>query len=544
MRGLCAAFVTLALLGLTAWPAAAAYHHQGEIDSPNFLAAYPDKKGSKLDSCALCHSGGSYVSGGKTTTVGSCQWCHYVSGYKTVPADGSTLNGYGKDYKAAGRTAAAVTAIAGKDSDADSYSNAAEIASGHFPGSASDDPTKKPAPSRVYSLDQIKKLASHSQFMLMNSTKSGDYYAEYSGVRLDTLLQDVGILSSATSVTVYSPDGFAQYHPLEQTAGQYAVNGAYPAAAYAYSAVADKAKGGWCDYSAPSCAGRSNGDAIAVSNGLRLLLAYARDGKPLDTGVLTKDNKLDGEGPYRVVTPQIVPSPPDQPSTNPTAFPVWPYDSKADHNSGFATRSATMIRVDPLPASYADIDTMEAGWNYVDAGKVVVYGAINPWQAQLLSEKGGVGCSVPTGSEIRRSELLPMTDASLPAKPAGATFPYGAMKFDFAVPVGTSIPVTLTFPEAVPDNVAFYKVGKSGTWGTIPLIRVSAKSVIITLTDGDAATDADGKADGVITDPGALGVLDDDGSSGCVLNPLGGFGLEWLALALAPAALWLRGRRK
>ena len=51
------------------------------------------------------------------------------------------------------------------------------------------------------------------------------------------------------------------------------------------------------------------------------------------------------------------------------------------------------------------------------------------------------------------------------------------------------------------------------------------------------AADADGKADGVITDPGALGVLDDDGSSGCVLNPLGGFGLEWLALALAPC-LW------
>src|SRR6266540_1513826 len=55
----------------------AAYPHHGEGDSGVFLTAYPDKAGTKLDSCAVCHTGGSYVSSGKTVTLGSCQWCHY-----------------------------------------------------------------------------------------------------------------------------------------------------------------------------------------------------------------------------------------------------------------------------------------------------------------------------------------------------------------------------------------------------------------------------------------------------------------------------------
>ena len=59
----------------------AAYNHQGDIDSAVFRATYPNAVGTKLDSCTTCHSGGSYVAGGKTTTLGSCQWCHYVTNY-------------------------------------------------------------------------------------------------------------------------------------------------------------------------------------------------------------------------------------------------------------------------------------------------------------------------------------------------------------------------------------------------------------------------------------------------------------------------------
>ncbi len=80
----------------------AAYNHQGDIDSANFRAVYPDKVGTKLDSCTTCHSGGSYTSGGRTTTLGSCQWCHYVTDYGDDQHRSDllkTLNSYGSAYQ-------------------------------------------------------------------------------------------------------------------------------------------------------------------------------------------------------------------------------------------------------------------------------------------------------------------------------------------------------------------------------------------------------------------------------------------------------------
>ncbi len=37
-----------------------------------------------------------------------------------------------------------------------------------------------------------------------------------------------------------------------------------------------------------------------------------------------------------------------------------------------------MIRVEPLPEGTTDIDILEAGWNYVDEGKILIYGNIDP----------------------------------------------------------------------------------------------------------------------------------------------------------------------
>ena len=49
-----------------------------------------------------------------------------------------------------------------------------------------------------------------------------------------------------------------------------------------------------------------------------------------------------------------------------------------DHNAGFSPRSATIIKVEPLPEGTTDIDLLEAGWKYIDESKIVVYGAIDP----------------------------------------------------------------------------------------------------------------------------------------------------------------------
>lgn len=382
MRGKSAFFITLLCLfvGALASVALAAYHHAGEQDAPNFQKVYPGKVGTKLDNCALCHTGGKE---GKKT-YGSCQWCHYKYGYDASGDITLTLNPYGKDYLAKGRSAAALSDIEKLDSDGDGHDNITEINATRYPGDANDDPTKVTAPYRIYTKKQIQAMPQHKQFMLMNTTKSGDYYAEYSGVSMEELLKRTGISSTATKITVYSPDGYAQGHPLndssDNTGSSYApyVNGTYPIATYYYDVEADKSitDYGWCDYSTPGNKGRKNGDTIAVDNGLRLLLALQMDGTDLVPGSLGLDNKLAGEGPFRVISPQKFIGPPDQPSTDPTKGKVWQYDAAADHNAGPSTKSATIIKVEPLPTGTTDIDAYEAGWKYVDEEKVVVYGAL------------------------------------------------------------------------------------------------------------------------------------------------------------------------
>lgn len=102
------AFVVVILI-LCAATAFSAYHHEGERDSANFSQVYPDKAGTKLDQCALCHSGGKYEkSEGKFTSLGSCQWCHYSYGYDAKGNILDTMNAYGKAYHDNGRNADAV----------------------------------------------------------------------------------------------------------------------------------------------------------------------------------------------------------------------------------------------------------------------------------------------------------------------------------------------------------------------------------------------------------------------------------------------------
>ncbi len=373
-------FLTILLFATGAW---GAYHHGGDTDSDLFASVYPEKVATKLDSCTLCHTGGEYEKKpGKWVTLGSCQWCHYITGYDENADFDATLNPYGRDYRENGKDAAALQAIENFDSDNDLYSNVDEIVANRFPGDADDDPSKVPAPYRVYSRQELEAMPQHTQFMLMNTHKSGDFYAQYGGVAMVDLLEDAGIRPDAESIQVFAPDGWSQYHPLDPDADPlfYHVYGPYPEATFYYDEEADAAisSTGWCDYSAPSCTLYSHGDEIEVAGGLQMLLALTRDGSYLTDGILNLENKLDGEGPFRVIPPQKLPGPPDQSSKLEGEGYLWPFDENADHNAGFATRSATIIKVNPLPEGTTDIDTAEAGWEYVDENKIVVYGAIDP----------------------------------------------------------------------------------------------------------------------------------------------------------------------
>jgi len=406
-------------------PVWAAYNHNGDTDSVNFRTAYPYMVGTKLDSCTLCHKGGNYTdpSTSKTTTLGSCQYCHAITGYGSDPTQFiNTLNPYGRDYLNNGRNQAALKAIESLDSDGDGFSNIAEINSKPlptYPGDPNDNPNKVVASYRIYNKSQLQAMPQHSQFLLMNTTKSGDYYATYSGVIMQDLLKTAGITANATQITVYAADGFSQRHPLEDSSSNvgktYApyVNGTYPAATYYYDPQADKANGGWCDYSSPGNAGRKNGDPIAVNGGLRLILALQIDGKDLVPGYLDATNKLASgtEGPFRVVPPQKIVGPPDQASTATNQNVIWPYDSNADHNAGLSSKSVTVIKVEPLPAGTTDINYLEAGFNYVDQGKIVIYGALQG--PTLVSPADGTTNVPRTGAVLTWTK----TEDTVPSEP-------------------------------------------------------------------------------------------------------------------------------
>jgi len=523
-----------------------AYHHEGEHDAANFTATYPDKIGTKLGHCALCHTGGQYENKGKLVSLGSCQWCHYTYGYDGSGKIQDTMNPYGLNYHAYGRNAAAVKAIESLDSDGDGYSNIDEIRANRYPGDAKDSPGLVTAPYRIYTKAQIMALGAHTQFLLLNTSRSGDFYAQYTGLPVEDLLKDAGILQGATGILVYAPDGWSQYHPIEEDPEPelYHVKGTYPSSVYYYSEQADVTVNpgdGWCDYSAPSCTGRKHLDAIANPAGLKMILAYEREGLPMDPGILNVDNKLDGEGPFRVVPPQKNPNAPDQSSTADNQDVIWPYTYDWDHNAGAATRTVTIIKAEPLPVGTTDIDVLEAGWSYVDQGKIVVYGALDGTDSNgngvLDSEEGSDdtrdfdGDGIPDYKDVDTAQVRQANGAGLillhTSKGAFAnvqaldvddpavtqtgkpqmSFPYGTVKFDVVdLQAGDAVNITIVYPENISGKASFYKIDAVQGWHTIPIQSLDGGTLVINLKDGDKATDADGVANGVIQDPGAVAV--------------------------------------
>jgi hypothetical protein len=400
----------------------------------------------------------------------------------------------------------------------------------------------------------------------MNASRSDDNYAEYTGVPMEDLLNDAGILPSATNILVYAPDGWSQYHPLEEDPDPelYHVNGDYPDSVYYYDAQADMAlnpSDGWCDYSAPSCLGRNPLDPIVNSGGLKMILAYAREGQNMDPGILDASNKLDGEGPFRVVPPQKNPNAPDQRSTNTNPSLIWPYMEDWDHNAGASSRTVTIIKVEPLPAGTTDIDVLEAGWAFVDQDKIIVYGAIDGTDSNgngvLDSEEAdgtkdfdGDGtpdyqetdcariCQANGGEKLflnasagafANMVALNADDPAVPqsGKPS-MDFPYGTLKFDITgLAQGQTVTVTMMFPDDIPVTARYYKVDSANGWREVSFGDNDGDNTItLTLTDGDPTTDADGQENGIISDPGAVALspstsstpaVDSGGSSGCFI---------------------------
>lgn len=84
--------------------------------------------------------------------------------------------------------------------------------------------------------------------------------------------------------------------------------------------------------------------------------------------------RIEGEGPLRIVVPQVTPGAPDRGSSySPSnCGDGFDYDQTKDHNAGSMVRAVVALRINPMPARVEEFDHMNGGWAYVDAGQLVV----------------------------------------------------------------------------------------------------------------------------------------------------------------------------
>jgi hypothetical protein len=391
MKKFRALFMLLALTLAFCWILAAAgpekvksrayVGHQNDRDIQNFIRQYPKAAGTRLDDCQTCHRSG--VAGTDTEREYSpCGYCHILqypnAKYKTgVPKNyEDTLNSYGLAYKRAGRNMDAPAAIAGLDSDRDTFLNSQEIAALRYPGDSASRPGQPLAQAVALNWSDIRKLPRKTQFMLMNaSSEPFDDYVSYSGVSVKDLLNAAHVdLSGATGITVFAPDGYSVNYTIADIAEAFPKPYFYAAP----GAIKDKDKM-LVNYPKSIPSGVLDGREIPTTPWL--LLAFERDGKPLSSAQYEKGTgRMIGEGPYRLVKPQrdvkgdaSMPGRPDRSVKSNTFGDGWDYDKALDHNAGSCIRGATVIRVNPMPEGFEEYD-WKNGWSLVAERKIVIFG--------------------------------------------------------------------------------------------------------------------------------------------------------------------------
>jgi hypothetical protein len=159
---------------------------------------------------------------------------------------------------------------------------------------------------------------------------------------------------------------------------------------------------------------------------LDMVLAYERQGGPLEEGRLELSEgrmTLEGEGPFRLVVPQKIAGSPDRSVRDPVQGDMWDYDKDKDHNAGFCVRSVTAIRVEPLPEGTTDFNWFEGGWEMVNNGQVVIYGAINP-------------ARYPVTGDVSAANGSPLEGVQVSFGRAGSTTSDAAGDFRIDLPIG------------------------------------------------------------------------------------------------------------
>jgi len=359
--------LTTCLLLLAALPVTAAYKaHNADADTSYFLAVYPAAKDTKLDNCYLCHTGG--LQGKKS--LDSCDYCHVVYGFKPPHGDiKATLNPYGLDYLANGKGQAAIEAIAEEDSDGDKYTNAEEIAALRLPGDAKDNPGVEEASAVVYSRAELRQLDATKQFMAVDTAKAGDFFATYTGVAMWELLQAAGVREDATDITVFAADGYSRNFDISDIQQDYEQGrffSKYPWIKYPWASIFQHDE--------------------QLPGELNYLLAYDREGFPLMESKIVADESgdyhLDGEGPYRFVSPLTEAVTPDRSQWSiDREDPPYPYNPNRSvvRNGDYCIKAVVAIRVNAEDENTSfQYDWNGRAWEMIQKGELVVYGAIDP----------------------------------------------------------------------------------------------------------------------------------------------------------------------
>ncbi len=161
------------------------------------------------------------------------------------------------------------------------------------------------------------------------------------------------------------------------------------------------------------------------------------------------------------------------------------------------------------------IDALEPGTSAADAS--VVSGLQFDDGTNLIIQTA-------TGEALSNASSEVITDG-----PAEIDFPFGMMSYTTTAPTGGSATVRLSFSNDLPENLVVFKVDNAGGFTELPATlwtQLDARTLEVTLTDGDPVTDLDGASNGSIDDPIAVGggapvtpvSNGSGGGGGCTLN--------------------------
>ncbi len=359
--------------------------HESDVDMNRFIYAYMSVRGTRLDDCQTCHTGGDIIfdTGGGTTELQSfysCSYCHFIpfpdsdilSGAPVTYED--TLNPYGLAYKNAGRSISALRSIEGDDSDCDGHDNITEIEDIRYPGDPDSYPGQPVAPIFTMTWSDVTSCTSHTQFLLLNAHKQpNDSYDLYKGVKVKDILLYAGVdLTSATGVTFFAADGYAKDFTMDE------INNQYPDSIYYANLDPDgfvNPDHGFVTYPDDSLLPPGLVDTGPIPGEQWLIIAYEHNGTALEPAYLDAvSGKINGEGPYRNIVPQTTPGRPDRGSKVTPVGDSWDYDDTLDHNAGLCVKATVAIRVNPMPVGLEEFDWKNGAWALVQDKKLIIYG--------------------------------------------------------------------------------------------------------------------------------------------------------------------------